>query len=563
MKITRLEIQNYKAFKDADYLDIGGQNVLIYGNNGSGKSSISHALRTLLRSSTWSPQQLLEHFAPNNPESVMNIYAPDGTESYVQIELDDTATRYRFALNGNTLAEERLRLADAASDFIDYRLLFRFHSFRESQDTDIFPIFQAEFFPYWIVPASGITFEKWRSVLQDELGQLERENKIRTIRRNSLRYRAFLDRLLDFDQAFQLAYMGLIERIHDYMEVYFLPEEPLKIEFQLTRRLSPSQENRWLLQDPILRMSIIYDGRPIRRPHNFLNEARLTALALSIRLAAFDARLKSADLKILVLDDLLISLDMHMRMNVIDVIRGQFSQYQIFILTHDLSFFETLRLNLAQAPGMWKSIQLFENRQNGRYVNPIIRSNDDPLAKAKMHLEKREFDNCAIELRKKIEELITVYFDPTLEEYSRFKELEDLSRALAKMESVHREKLFTHFKRLINQTTLTTENINRLFAEPYEGDGTLAPAEIGRANTLRQSIYKFLDFYCRVKGSEQLLLGDLVLCANRVSELRRRALNKGAHYNSDSIFESELRDGIQLVEQFEDKIRQYMEEVAI
>ena len=39
-RIKTIRIQNFKAFKEAISLDIDGKNALIYGNNGSGKSSL-------------------------------------------------------------------------------------------------------------------------------------------------------------------------------------------------------------------------------------------------------------------------------------------------------------------------------------------------------------------------------------------------------------------------------------------------------------------------------------------------------------------------------------------
>lgn len=74
----------------------------------------------------------------------------------------------------------------------------------------------------------------------------------------------------------------------------------------------------------------------LSRPHTLLNEAKLTQLALSIRFGATFARLDVSPLKLLVLDDLLISLDMGNRMKVVEIILGPtFAGYQKIILTHD------------------------------------------------------------------------------------------------------------------------------------------------------------------------------------------------------------------------------------
>ena len=59
-----------------------------------------------------------------------------------------------------------------------------------------------------------------------------------------------------------------------------------------------------------------YDGivnPKIKKPHTFLNEAKWSAIGLSLRFAILDYKLYEADLKSLVIDDMLLSLDMRNR----------------------------------------------------------------------------------------------------------------------------------------------------------------------------------------------------------------------------------------------------------
>ena len=46
-KISRIKIKNFKAFQQEQAFDLKAKNVLVYGNNGSGKSSLFWALYTL------------------------------------------------------------------------------------------------------------------------------------------------------------------------------------------------------------------------------------------------------------------------------------------------------------------------------------------------------------------------------------------------------------------------------------------------------------------------------------------------------------------------------------
>ena len=53
MRITKIEIKNFKTFRGPDVIDLGrkGQNLLLYGENGSGKTSLYEALKFFLESS--------------------------------------------------------------------------------------------------------------------------------------------------------------------------------------------------------------------------------------------------------------------------------------------------------------------------------------------------------------------------------------------------------------------------------------------------------------------------------------------------------------------------------
>ena len=48
--ISKITIDGFKAFPDNFPLELEGKNLLMYGENGSGKSSIYYALHSLLQS---------------------------------------------------------------------------------------------------------------------------------------------------------------------------------------------------------------------------------------------------------------------------------------------------------------------------------------------------------------------------------------------------------------------------------------------------------------------------------------------------------------------------------
>ena len=152
-RIKNIHINNFKFFPESEPIKIDGKNVLLYGENGSGKSSIYWALYTLLESAEKNdPIQIQKYFNKNNDESLVNIHASVDEygidNSFVKITLEDNTifeiSHQNTTINGNQDAKESL----LASDFLNYRLLQRAHNVRHSQVIDLFPLFKEAVFSY-------------------------------------------------------------------------------------------------------------------------------------------------------------------------------------------------------------------------------------------------------------------------------------------------------------------------------------------------------------------------------------------------------------------------------
>lgn len=70
--ITKIRIDGFKAFPEEFELALDGKNLLMYGENGSGKSSIYYALHALLQSQYHDKGFI--YFDKNNPESLANKF---------------------------------------------------------------------------------------------------------------------------------------------------------------------------------------------------------------------------------------------------------------------------------------------------------------------------------------------------------------------------------------------------------------------------------------------------------------------------------------------------------
>src|SRR3954462_12626134 len=97
---------------------------------------------------------------------------------------------------------------------------------------------------------------------------------------------------------------------------------------------------------PVIGLAVSLHGRQLPLYSEFLNEARLSALALVIYLASLLESFPGGvtggpnPLKLLLLDDVLLGLDAANRIPVLEILRDEFRDWQICCLTHDRVWFE-------------------------------------------------------------------------------------------------------------------------------------------------------------------------------------------------------------------------------
>ena len=89
-KISKLTLKNFKFFYGEVTINFDRKNVLLYGENGSGKSSIYWALYTFLQSVfKTEARQVHKYFEHNNSENLRNSFADDLDDSSITIEFED------------------------------------------------------------------------------------------------------------------------------------------------------------------------------------------------------------------------------------------------------------------------------------------------------------------------------------------------------------------------------------------------------------------------------------------------------------------------------------------
>lgn len=441
-RIKQLHINNFKFFPESQPILLDGKNILLYGENGSGKSSLYWALYTLLECSGKLEPEIQKYFNKLNAQSLVNIHAPaDATgvdDSFIKIVMDDDTnfevSHQNTTINVNNDAKESL----LASDFLNYRLLQRSHTVKHSEEIDLFSMFEEGVFGY-----VQLTDTNWH----DELGatiQLRNAGAIYEVVQNGpdklypkkngeLGYpqkgahNAAHTEFIALATRFEQDLGTLIQSINLRVNPIIQDKLKFNITFHLElEKLSPLKLTEVNYNKPIFAVRLKIDdfnGKgPVSKPQSFLNEARLSAIALAIRLAILERRLQDAPVKILVLDDLMISLDMSNRDKIVKLILDEYAWHQTaggdvghqtFILTHDRSLFTFIKNDIANLPvsksSTWKLIEMYaddiDDNDPNSFEKPKIFYEQNDLAIAVKHYKFHDYPASANYLRKYSEEI--------------------------------------------------------------------------------------------------------------------------------------------------------------
>jgi len=383
VKIDKIELQNFRFFTDKKILEFEGKNILIYGENGSGKSSVFKALEFLTKT------DIDEIEFVNN----QNIFDRE-SDMFLEFEFTNNET-LRIDIDHLSLDNQYpfIEKLSISKPILDYKSLLQIHYKTDTNDKDInlYLLFEKLLKSY---PINNNT-------LLGDLRGINYFNNLENIIKNELLENINIF-LMGFEHKFQIE------------EIYFDAFE----------------------REIILKIE--YFEEKIEKYHLFLNEARLSALAISIYFSIIKKQFDNFDnnsLKILALDDLLISLDMSNRVNLIDILKSEFRDFQIFLFTHDRAFFEIAKqqFNYMQR-GEWKYFEMFVDIDDERGIEiPYIKTDGqtyENLTRAKEHFRNKDYPASANYLRKEVERLFDEYLQiNNLEEkikLSKLKENEQL-----------------------------------------------------------------------------------------------------------------------------------------
>lgn len=566
-KINSIRFKNFKAFYGEESLQLDGKNLLVYGENGSGKSSIFWGLYTFLQSSSKDIPNITKYFVdfdeavPNTHDSLKNIFSPNTDDAFIELETIDTATGTRTtdridAINPTTdIAKNNatIALANASSDFINYKLLHNFYNVTHKQDINLWQVFMRDIFPFF--RKNENVGEKYFSTRIEELTRQVPMSSggVKNLKigsRPQVEYVAKIDDLNNDIQIFlneieQNANLFLKDHFFDGKEILKLAlSYDVKIDYDSVKWQNKSKYSIKL--DLVIWDDILKVFKKVKRPHSFLNEALLTRIAFAVRIGALQTRLQNRNYQILCLDDLLISLDMGNRDKVIQLILNVekkqdlefFDKFQKLIFTHDKAFYNLCkqRIKLAKGEDNWyfKEIYLDTDKSPQR---PFIDNSTDYFEKAEKHLKAFDYPAAANALRQGLENLIFRFLPNNYrltkerkgEELTIPKQFNDLLEALKSLHRIYGvdvskiNDLFVYKDNLLNP--LSHDNIlTAVYKEEIQKVLKLVPdLKILRTDILKEitkfpTIIKLIDtkndtgevIIYHIQLSENLLLHTLI-----------------------------------------------------
>ena len=296
LRIKTLTLTDFRAFPGPapQAIEFGGKNLLVYGENGAGKSSIFYALSEMF--SVKATRSLRQH---------KNVFSgePDASCS-VEVEFTDLAKAARWemmssplpggsssGLTGARIRERHparttgsidARIAQAAlrRACLDYRSLLDIHYKHGDDAINLFEIAVNHLLVDYSVTVAGGTSQTigdlWRAVehakpLKHTAGALAAVNQA----------------CADFNSGFNAALSALQPFVATLLadltatDIAFAPLAFGGVTYSAVR----SKRDR-VFSGRTLNPEIRFRSHPITTPQHFLNEARLSALALAVYLAA-------------------------------------------------------------------------------------------------------------------------------------------------------------------------------------------------------------------------------------------------------------------------------------
>ncbi len=427
MKITKIILQGFRAFDAPFELDLGtGKNLLLHGENGAGKSSLYFALKRFFEE------------RGDDINSHRNRFSPIARDAQVRVTfqwtdaagINDNREISWDGTNGHPLpipanpnagslpADLRALLVDGSNraGFLDYRAMLRTHllsgplprtiasaslhggiygASSVGLESQLFDLVSRVILAGTTTTIPGGAVAK----IGDLIGKVWnnppetwRKGKLETANNHANTFNIGFNAKLQELEGKLAEFLGYFD--NHRLSVHF---PPVSLAWDKTTHELVGAE---------LNPEISFRSQVVDDYHQFLNEARLSALAICLFLAG--VALSDNDTtnpnhpRFLVLDDALIGLDLQNRIPILRILKSDtFKNHQIFLFTHDRVWFDLSRGHLSGGAG-WLHRELHANESDGGFV-PTIKPSETDIQRAKQHLNSGDLMAAAVYARAALE----------------------------------------------------------------------------------------------------------------------------------------------------------------
>lgn len=373
MKIIQIELKNFRAFYGDHTLKLrDGKSLLVLGENGSGKSSLYFALKDFF--------EAYERKLDITQTPYRNLFATT-TATSVKLQFDNNNT-YEWSDTRNSPHNLTSQNFEVVKGFVDYKSLLQTYFFQQKNNrVNIFDFVVEEVLADHLPLSSKRTIsELWKAVLAN----IPKRN-------TALQLQSLSARIETFNTNLEFSLKELEKKAQEILDEFGM-KLTISLNFGRVSYNKASRLEDKAVVNKLVNLRVKFREQDRENHHQYLNEAKLSAVAIALYFAAFLIR-PEGKLKILALDDVLIGLDLDNREFVLKIVDNYFKEYQVFIFTYDETWFDYLKEQFAD----WNKLNLIV-ADHGDYEMPMIKDHQGYLEIAEQYLaqgDKRGAANMA------------------------------------------------------------------------------------------------------------------------------------------------------------------------
>jgi energy-coupling factor transporter ATP-binding protein EcfA2 len=429
VRIATITLRDFRAFPGGaapEIFDFGanGKNLLLFGENGAGKSSVFHALR-LLFSSTVPKKAFADyhHVFSKTNTTHPGLVAVNLTAGTPVDYTWDSGNPHPATKTGDTNFQEIARRAM----FLDYKALLRTSLLHEDGDfVDLFDLVVSTLLREAEFPDGKTVSKSWEELLvfspkqppPRDFDQTEEDyaEDVKDWKTDEIQKKEAAE---NFWNMFTALLGRIIPKANLYLSEYLQPSLSIELTPDPDKQTDSNPRRKLLL-------TATYAGYRVEHPPQFLNEARLSAIALALYLAAVTETIPATTampslsgsaldvvrpLRLLVLDDPLLGLDLSHRRPLLDLLqRNEFADWHILLLTYDASWFEmagdVLDAGNAASDKRWVAHRLHAKLHEAGWEMPVLTADAPFLDRAWEYQQSGDQKAAGVYLRSAFETMI-------------------------------------------------------------------------------------------------------------------------------------------------------------